>query len=393
MPDAAIRKRIVQSRVNLMFSNPFFGNLVTRFKLIEDNKRYKTAATNGRDFFYNTEFIGRLNDDELTFLFGHEVLHAVLDHIGRLGDRNAKLWFIACDYVVNSMLIEQRIGTMPNTGLYDAKYTGMSSDAVYDLIKNDSAEQDQQILDEHICIAGGDAINEAISDSMPTITSEELAQIADELKAVVIDLVSDLKISGNAGCIPGEIARIVGDLTDPKMDWRDILTAQLSSTNKDDYSWMRPSRRAWHMDAILPGRNFAESALNVAIAIDTSGSISNEMVRDFLGEVKGIMQSYDNFRITLWTFDTKVYNAVEFTEIDIDEIDTYDVQGGGGTDFSPNWDYMKERDLTPDQFVMFTDGQPWDSWGDPDYCETVFVIHGNDNIEAPFGMTAHYEKS
>jgi predicted metal-dependent peptidase len=117
------------------------------------------------------------------------------------------------------------------------------------------------------------------------------------------------------------------------------------------------------------------------------------MLRDILSEVKGIMQSFDDFKLRVWSFDTEVYGMETFTPDNIDDIDYYDVQGGGGTTFEANWEFMKENEIAPKFFVMFTDGYPGDGWGDEDYCETLFVIHGTTSIEAPFGQTAYYELS
>ena len=135
-----------------------------------------------------------------------------------------------------------------------------------------------------------------------------------------------------------------------------------------------------------------ESTIDISIAVDMSGSISNEQARDFFSEVKAIMDMYTDFNIKLWCFDTQVYNYAEFTASNIDEIMDYEPQGGGGTDFMCNWNYMKEQDIQPNRFVMFTDGYPVGSWGDEFYCDTVFVIHGPDHIKPPFGNYAYYEQ-
>jgi len=122
-----------------------------------------------------------------------------------------------------------------------------------------------------------------------------------------------------------------------------------------------------------------------------SGSISDAQAKDFLSEIKGIMEEYREFNIKIWCFDTSIYNEQSFDGYNIEEFDEYEPMGGGGTDFDANWEYMKEHDIVPKKFIMFTDGYPWDSWGDADYCDTVFVIHGNDKIVPPFGEVAYYE--
>jgi predicted metal-dependent peptidase len=112
-----------------------------------------------------------------------------------------------------------------------------------------------------------------------------------------------------------------------------------------------------------------------------------------LSETKGIMQQFTDFELEVWCFDTKVYNHAKFTPDTIDEIDDYEIKGGGGTSFECNWTYMKENNIEPERFIMMTDGYPCGGWGDPLYCDTLFLIHGDAkrSIVAPFGMTAWYE--
>jgi predicted metal-dependent peptidase len=122
-----------------------------------------------------------------------------------------------------------------------------------------------------------------------------------------------------------------------------------------------------------------------------SGSIGAEQGRDFMSEVKGIMEEYGQFRVTICCFDTAVYNVQTITSDNIDDIDTYEIKGGGGTDFDCVFDYLKEEGIEPKRLVMFTDGYPYDSWGDANYCDTVFIIHGDKNPNPPFGTWALYE--
>ena len=152
------------------------------------------------------------------------------------------------------------------------------------------------------------------------------------------------------------------------------------------------SRRGWHMDAIMPGM-MPGTQIDVCIAIDTSGSISEKDIKDFMTEIKGIMEAYDEYRIHVWSFDTEVYNAQVFTSDDISDITQYEPQGGGGTDFMCNYEYMKENNIEPKKFIMFTDGMPFGEWGDESYCDVCWIIKGNPNCEPPFGVWAHYEEA
>jgi len=141
---------------------------------------------------------------------------------------------------------------------------------------------------------------------------------------------------------------------------------------------------------ILPAQEYLDT-IDVAVSIDASGSMSETMLRDILSEIKGIMQTFRDFKLKVWTFDTQVYSHVDFTPENIDDIDSYPLKGGGGTLFECNWEYMKREGIEPQRFIMFTDGYPGGSWGDENYCDTLFVIHGTTKIVSPFGLTAYYE--
>ena len=199
--------------------------------------------------------------------------------------------------------------------------------------------------------------------------------------------------AGNsAGNIPSGVKRLIEQWTAPKLDWREILQQQIQSTIKNDFTFQKINRRSWHMDAILPGMDNDEK-IDICLAVDMSGSVSSSMIKDFFSEVKGITDMYEDFNIQLWCFDTEVYGYAKFDPTNIDELLDYTPLGGGGTEFDVNWTFMKEHDIEPKKLIMFTDGYPWGSWGDENYCDTVFIIHGAKEVTAPFGVTCHYEEA
>jgi len=395
--DSQVREKIIGARIALLLKAPFFGNLATRLKIENADDWCPTAATDGRKLYYNTEFLKKMPAKQLEFLIGHEVLHLVYDHMGRNGDRDRRLFNCAADYCVNQDLLDQKIGEKIPVGLYDTKYRGWSAEEVYDdLYKNADKisieDLEEMLLDEHL---DGDASDngdgegeerEGKGSGRPKLTEEEKKQIRDEIKEAVITAAQTV----GAGNLPSGVKRLIKDLTEPQLNWRELLQQQIQSTIRADYSWTRPSRRGWHVDAVLPG-NDLEKEIDICVAIDASGSMSDDMLKDILSEVKGIMQSYNSFNLHLWSFDTEVYGATVFTAENIDEIMDWEVQGGGGTMFEANWQYMVDNDIAPKKFVMFTDGYPGDGWGDENYCDTLFVIHGSTTITAPFGLTAYYD--
>lgn len=386
-----VKDRLTKARVKMLLKHPFWGNLATRMKLVENSDWLSTAATDGRHFYYNEKFIESLDDEELVFLFGHEVGHIVYDHMGRRGDRDPQLWNMAGDYLINDMLIQNNVGKKITKVpiLWDPKFRDMTAEEVYDdLFKN--AVKIQMTLDMHMDGSGEEGEDGKGSDgksksSGVKIDEETAKKMRDEMKEAILQSAQ----AAGAGNVPANIKRLIHQFTAPKMRWQDLLRIQLESSLKNNYSFMRPSRKGWHTGAVLPGMLPAEE-LDVVIGIDMSGSISDEMAQDFLSEVKGMMELYTTYKIHVFCFDTEVYNPVTFSDDYGDDISTYETMGGGGTDFDACFRYMKDNDIEPKQFIMFTDGYPFDSWGDENYCDTLFVIHGGEHIEAPFGVTAHY---
>jgi predicted metal-dependent peptidase len=379
------------ARIGLLLKSSFFGNLATRLKLVPADEWCSTAATDGRNFYFNSKFIKMLEPRELEFLFGHEVLHCVYDHFGRRGSRDPQLWNVANDYCVNADLRKHHVGQFITTVpcLYDQKYEGWSSEQVYDYLYENAEKLDidqlvERILDEHM---DGDGDQDE-DGNRPKITDEERAKIRDEIKEAILNAAS----TSEAGNIPLGVRRLIKDLTEPALNWRELLRLNLESTIKSDFSWMRASRRGWHMDAIMPGMRNDEQ-IDIAIAIDASGSISEKMLKDFLSEVQGIMDQFQQFRIHVVTFDTEAYNPVTYTSDNLDTICDYEITGGGGTDFDCVFDYLKKEQIEPKRLVVFTDGYPFGSWGDENYSDTLWIIHGTKEIVPPWGQYAYYEKA
>ena len=396
--DREVREMLITARVGLLLKASFFGNLATRLKLVNADEWCATAATDGRHFYYNTRFVKMLRPREIEFLFGHEVLHCVYDHFGRRGDRDPQIWNIANDYCVNGDLVKHNVGEKITSVpcLYDRKYEGMSSEEVYDdLMKNaqkiNLSDLIDKMIDEHLDGDGegnGDG-EEGEGKGRPKLTEAEKQQIRDEIKEAMLAAAATVDGAGN---LPAGVKRLIQDLTEPKMNWRELLRMQLESTIKSDYTWMRASRKGWHMDAVMPGRN-QDPMIDIAVALDASGSISESMLKDFLSEIQGIMDSFPAYKIHVITFDTDAYNPAQYDSDNLDSICDYEVKGGGGTDFDCVYNYLKENEIEPKRLVMFTDGYPFGSWGDENYTETVFILHGTTSIVPPWGQYAYYEES
>ena len=395
--DHDARERLVTARIGLLLRHSFFGNLATRMQLVNADEWCSTAATDGLKFYYNSRFIMMLKPKEVEFLVGHEVLHVVYDHIGRRGTRDPQMWNIADDYAVNADLKRHQVGEFIKTVpcLYEQKYDGKAAEEIYDdLMKNvqkiNLEDLIDQMIDDHMDGEEGEGDSDGDGGSpgkRPTMSAEERERVRQEIKQAIISAAQ----SAEAGQLPLGVERLIKQHTNPVMPWRELIQTNLTSCIRSDYSWMRPSRRGWHLDAIMPGMNPGEE-IDVVVSIDMSGSISNHQAQAFLGEIGGMMNSFDGYKVHVFCFDTETYNPKDFSSENMDLIEEYQPMGGGGTDFDCIFTYLKENAIDPKRLIVFTDGYPCGSWGDADYCDTTWIIHGDKNPNPPFGTFALYDE-
>ncbi|AUS02975.1 coil containing protein [Vibrio phage 2.275.O._10N.286.54.E11] len=419
--------RIRTARTKLIVSKPFFGILATKLIPMENDTWCQTMATDGKHLYYNVRFLMGVTDPtqrkifetkirkaqpdatdeqvesalkgktdkEILFIICHEILHCAYNHFIRRGHREPQRWNRAADYAINQLIYREGIGDMPEAVLYDRKFDNMAAEEIYKHLEENPQDDTGSSLDQHPQPGqgpgseGGDddgnskgSVSDIMNGNGPSISEDELEENMEDFQQTMMQAAS-------AGDAPGGIERLINQMKEPQICWRDMLQRTLRSHIKHDQSYMSPNRRSWNMGVIFPGM-MPDNEIDIAIALDMSGSISVDMARDFISEVWGITETFSQFKIYLMTFDTRVYNPQEFDPSNVEELFTYDVQGGGGTDFDCVFNHLKEVELVPDQLVMFTDGYPWNSWGDPDYCETLFVTHTSKN-ESPFGVTVFYE--
>ena len=399
--DNQARERLITARIGLLLRHSFFGNLATRLELVNADEWCPTAATDGKRFYYNARFIMMLRKKEVEFLVGHEVLHVVYDHMDRRGDRDPQLWDIADDYCVNADLKRHNVGEFITTVpcLYNYKYENMPAEQVYDDLYENAEFIDvdqllEQMLDEHMDGdgegegAGGDEDGAGDKEGKGPVKMSQAEK--DELKQEIKEAILSAAEGVEAGNLPKGVERMIKDMTAPVMDWNELIQSNVTSSFSNDYSFMKPNRRGWHMDAILPGMTPGEE-IEADVFIDLSGSIGYEQGSTFLSEVGGMMSQFDGYKLRVHCFDTAVYNTKEYSSDNMEDIEQYEMYGGGGTDFDCIFNHLKEEGRVPKLLIVFTDGYPFGSWGDEDYCDTTWIIHGDPNPNPPFGTFALYE--
>jgi predicted metal-dependent peptidase len=385
--DLSVEDRLIAAKVQMLMRLPFFGSLASglNIKVVDwmfDKETPMTAATDGINFFYNPEGIKKFTINELVWLFAHEVSHVCWQHFIRQGERNQTLWNIATDYVINGILRKNKIGKPPEKILDDQKFDGMSAEQVYAILYKESPKLDidalsKMLADKHLEMDKNE-------DGSPK-TEEQIRELTNKIKEDIIKAVQNVE----AGNTPAGFERLIESISSPQLPWQEILRDRIKSKIKSDFSFMQPNRRNSSMNGIILPSMTVEDQIDICVAMDMSGSIGSDTASEFMGELSGIISEFKSWNINLWSFDTRVYDQKEYSSDGDDDILSYKPRGGGGTDFECNWSFMKTNSIEPKLFIMFTDLYPCGGWGDPDYCDTLFVGYGGSRAVAPFGETIY----
>ena len=385
--DLTIEERLIAAKVQMLMCLPFFGSLASglNVKVVDwrfDKETPMTAATDGVNFFYNPEGIKDRTIPELVWLYAHEVSHVCWQHFMRMGDRNKTLWNIATDYAINGILRINKIGKPFEKHLDDKKFDGMAAEQIYDILYKEAPKLDLDALSK--MLADKHLEMDQNEDGSPK-TEEQIRDLTNKIKEDIIKATQSME----AGSIPAGFDRLIEGIVSPQLPWQEILRDRIKSKIKTDFTFMQPNRRSGNMGGIIFPSMTVEDQIDICIAMDMSGSISDDIASEFMSEINGIISEFRSWNIKIWSFDTKVYNQKEYSSDDNDDIMSYQPKGGGGTAFECNWSYMKTASIEPKLFIMFTDLYPCDGWGDPDYCDTLFIGYGECRTAAPFGETIH----
>jgi len=348
-------------------NNPFLStlllNLKHRFSL-----DIPTAATNGVEVIYNPLFFMNLDFKERLGLVCHEVWHVAYSHMLRRGNRDPKVFNMAGDYVINLMLTNNGYILPPN-GLIDAKYKNMSTEEVYTLLIDEGHKGED--TDEDIIYATG--------------TKEEIQAAETKVKEMIVKATEMARMSKNFSSIPAEIAKAVDDLINPQLDWRGLLVRFINDHSRNDYSWKKPNKR--FMPTYYLPSNYSEAIDNITIALDTSGSISQKQLKDFLSECVSILNSFTINNISVISCDCSI-KSIDTVE-NVEDVKTLQMKGGGGTSFHPVFEHCEEN--PPTILIYFTDLYAKQIQEDPGY-PVIWICHSK-HPPAPIGETYYYESN
>lgn len=394
-------RRLQKAKISLMRSEKFAlfaGILMVGRTTIDEN--IPTACTNGRDEKYGRGFINKLKDPELAFVVMHEGMHKAYRHLTtwrKLYDENRVLANMACDYVINLQLKdldpEERVIAMPifrggehkgeRMGLIDEKYRGLNAKQVFDLLKQEqkdgggSGDGDGEGFDEHDW--GG----------AEELTDEEKVKLAKDVdQAMRQGMMAHQKMKGNG---TGGISRELEELLNPKVDWREVLREFVKATcrAKNTSSWHRVNRRFLSTGVYMPSM-IGEKVGHLVIGVDTSGSVGQAELAEFLGEVKGIAEEVNPDKVDLVYWDGAVAAHEQYEGGAVANIvSSTKPKGGGGTSPSCVSKYLKEHKIEPECVIMLTDGYVGNDWGGEWPSQVLWVITGGHRVMAEVGKTIH----
>lgn len=360
-----IQKAYDRAKIGLMTKSDsaFFTTVLFSLKLIWDWD-IPTGATDGSSIRVNPDFFMSLGAEERIFFLIHEAMHVALLHMDRLATRNRQKWNVACDHYINLMLISRGF-VMPRCGLADPQYRDLSSDEIYARLP-DNPNQDAFQLDLEL----------------PTQPIEE---IANEVADILVRAATQSKLQGDApGTIPGDIEIFLNKLLNPKLPWQQILRKYINNLSKHDFSWRKPNRR-FFPNHYLPSMH-SEKLMDITLAVDASGSVSDEDFTSFVSETHGILKMMKPDKITLIQFDTKI-KSVDVVK-DVRDLMNVKFIGRGGTAIEPVMEWAKEN--KPSLLLVFTDGEFY-FYNTGYKTNTVFLIHNNPRFESPYGKVINYE--
>lgn len=346
-------KQLNKLKIALMVKSPFLSTILFNLK-VELTENIPTAGTNGIYLHINPVWLGDMSVEQQLGLIAHECYHVVFNHMARGEFLNGQIYNIAGDHVINLLLLANNY-KLPPKGCHDKKYTDWTTMQVYDdLMKNvKTINIDPDMLD--------------------VVPLDKDDPGREHIKNVISQAVIKAKMGNDVGHLPGHLERQIEELLNPKLPWNNILQNYMSAYAKEDYRWAKPNRK-YLPDYYLPSQQ-SEAMGKISVAIDTSASVSQQQLTEFLSEVNDIFVSLKPSEMEVITFDTRIQSVSKLEEGD--DIDDIELSGGGGTRIKPVFNHF--MDNPPEVAIIFTDGEFSGIKVDPEY-DIIWIIYQNDKF-------------
>jgi len=375
-----VQDKLLAAQTPLLWDHPFFGVLILQLKKVDatNDPRIKTMATDGRHLYYHEPFVMSLKKEELVFVLAHEVMHNALEHHLRRQHRKPGRWNKAADYAINGELVECKVGKMPDCGLLNPAFTGLSSEEIYRILdeENNGDDSDENNMDGGGC--GG------VIDGCAPHDEAAKAELRAEMQTQIRQAVMAAK-NAQVGKMPAALQRLIDEILMPKVDWRAVLRRFIDESSTRDYSWANPNRRLLPFGIVTP-RTVSSGVSHIVIAVDTSGSIDADILKDFAAEVNGTYQEGAVDKQTVIYADAAVAHIEQFENGD--ELALHPA-GGGGTAFSDTFEKIEAQFPDARATIYLTDIYVSDFGRQPPM-PVLWGVYGRDSrdfamLSPPFG--------
>jgi len=387
-------ERLTKAKIRIQQKSSFFAYLSLYLKLKEDNEVPSAYVDTKGNMGYNSKFIKGLSDENIQAVMIHEILHQALLHLTRLGTRDMKLYNVATDLCINTIIEKEGKYTLPKDCLiadYNDEFK-IPTDVKEYVIKNISEKNADVIYDELVKIQNHYQKNtkkkgkgkNSLEDykgfdehKYENLSPEEKKKVENEISGRVATAVAMAKMKGD---LPSGIAKMFDELHKEKIDWRTILQRIITKEIPFDYTFSKPHKKSYNYGVYMP--NVLKESIDISIVVDLSGSVGQEEYADFFSEIVGMARAYQN-RITMrfYSHDTKCYDCGLVRNGNIEELKKLELKGGGGTSHKDVFETLKKD--KPKLAIFLTDG--FSDLEDINFNEygfkKIFVISKNGNSD------------
>lgn len=392
MNDGDVDTKLAAARTKLILDKPFLGALVLRLPLKPANW-CRTTATDARTLYYNPQWINDLSSAQVQFALAHEALHCALGHFARRGHRVQRKWDMACDFAINPLLVDEGLKPPAEAIVLDV-YRGMAAEEIYPCL--DDSNDDSEMMDDHLWdgeegasepggggqgeqdesqgkggsksedidpdaggsnkqkVGAGGTEGDDANGPPPPLTAKEKEQLQQQWQR---HLAAAAQRAREAGKLSGQLARLTESALAVQVSWRALLAQYLTQAARDDFTWQRPSRRTEGKSGDVIWPSLRSHSGDIHVALDVSGSVTEGDLAEFLGELNALKGAVP-VRITLFACDSDLAEGAPWIFEPWDELRLpRQFAGGGGTDFTPVFEWIARADRQPDSLVFFTDAE------------------------------------
>jgi len=361
-----ISSKISQAKAKLLVDYPYFGTLASKLSLVL-NDDIETFKSDGKKLEYSSDFLQKAELSELEFVLANGAMHSALAHENRKNNRSGWLWQMATDFAINDMLVENGLD-MPYGAQYRERFKGMYAEEIYAELKDDILRDDEELEYE---ADGSDDVEQKNQNK------EQLEEEILQEQLLAEEAISLLESEFKKGELPHAINRFFKLDFIGQIDWRDELKSAIDRFHKDDYTLLPPNKKFLHMGIYLPSN--VSQTFRLVIAVDSSGSIDDNLLNQFLSEVNFLMSLIGNYQIELLVCDEKIRSHKTFYTGDILACG---ITGGTSTDFRPVFEFVENKFDDVKLLLYFTDLDGIFPHAKPNY-EVKWV--SKKSKELPFG--------